>query len=179
MTNPTLFYTHASGVKIPLSRILEISPSVLTLTDKVQYQINESVYNEILPLLEAYEAAIMANAQSDFEAKLQAAKSKTFTKDFTEIFKSLYNQASSATQEFHSQLGNIIQEAEDKVTQIKQIAKESKDTIDEFKHSISAADLGKLKDELSADVADMKPIKVNLKEALDLINQMFKDAKSS
>lgn len=171
-----LFYTASSGVTIPVSKIEVITNTVLKLASGESYTINSAIASELAAKLAIYEAYQLENSATDFEAKLKAAKEDTFKADVEQIFQNLYNSATTATEKFHTHLGNILQAAEDQVSELKATASKAKSTVDDIKKTIRAEDFAKLKEELVNDIKDIKPIKIDLKDALSILKQLFNDA---
>lgn len=172
-----LFYTAANGVVIiPVSKIEAITDTTLKLASGQTYTINAAVASELTAKLAIYEAYQLENSATDFEAKLKAAKEDTFKADVEQIFQDLYDSATTATQKFHTHLGNILQAAEDQVSELKATASKAKSTVEDIKQTIRAEDFAKLKEELTSDITDIKPIKVNLQDVTNLLKQLFNDA---
>lgn len=171
-----LFYTASNGVIIPVSKIEAISNTVLKLASGESYTINPAIAPDLAAKLAIYEAYQLENSATDFEAKLKAAKEDTFKADVEQIFQNLYNSATTATEKFHTHLGNILQAAEDQVSELKATASKAKSTVDDIKKTIRAEDFAELKEELVNDIKDIKPIKVDLKDALSILKQLFNDA---
>lgn len=171
-----LFYTASNGVTIPVSKIEVITNTVLKLASGESYTINAQVASDLAAKLAIYEAYQLENSATDFEAKLKAAKEDTFKADVEQIFQDLYNSATTATEKFHTHLGNILQAAEDQVSELKATASKAKSTVDDIKKTIKARDFAELKEELVNDIKDIKPIKVDLKDALSILKQLFNDA---
>lgn len=171
-----LFYTASSGVIIPVSKIEVITNTSLKLTSGESYTINSAIASELAAKLAIYEAYQLENSATDFEAKLKAAKEDTFKADVEQIFQNLYNSATTATEKFHTHLGNILQAAEDQISELKATASKAKSTVDDIKKTIRAEDFAELKEELVNDIKDIKPIKVDLKDALSILKQLFNDA---
>lgn len=171
-----LFYTASNGVIIPVSKIEAITNTVLKLASGESYTINSAIASDLVAKLAIYEAYQLENSATDFEAKLKAAKEDTFKADVEQIFQNLYNSATTATEKFHTHLGNILQAAEDQVSELKATASKAKSTVDDIKKTIRAEDFAKLKEELVNDIKDIKPIKIDLKDALSILKQLFNDA---
>ena len=171
-----LFYTASNGVTIPVSKIEVITNTVLKLASGESYTINAQVASDLAAKLAIYEAYQLENSATDFEAKLKAAKEDTFKADVEQIFQDLYNSATTATEKFHTHLGNILQAAEDQVSELKASASKAKSTVEDIRQTIKARDFAKLKEELVNDIKDIKPIKVDLKDALSILKQLFNDA---
>lgn len=172
-----LFYTAANGIVIiPVSKIEAITDTTLKLTSGQTYTINAAVASELTAKLAIYEAYQLENSATDFEAKLKAAKEDTFKADVEQIFQNLYNSATTATEKFHTHLGNILQAAEDQVSELKATASKAKSTVEDIKQTIRAEDFAKLKEELTNDITDIKPIKINLQDVTNLLKQLFNDA---
>ena len=171
-----LFYTASNGVTIPVSKIEVITNTVLKLASGESYTINAQVASDLAAKLAIYEAYQLENSATDFEAKLKAAKEDTFKADVEQIFQDLYNSATTATEKFHTHLGNILQAAEDQVSELKATASKAKSTVEDIKQTIKAKDFAELKEELVNDIKDIKPIKVDLKDALSILKQLFNDA---
>lgn len=171
-----LFYTASNGVTIPVSKIEVITNTVLKLASGESYTINAYIASELVAKLAIYEAYQLENSATDFEAKLKAAKEDTFKADVEQIFQNLYNSATTATEKFHTHLGNILQAAEDQVSELKATASKAKSTVDDIKKTIRAEDFAELKEELVNDIKDIKPIKIDLKDALSILKQLFNDA---
>lgn len=171
-----LFYTASSGVIIPVSKIEAITNTVLKLASGESYTINAYIASELAAKLAIYEAYQLENSATDFEAKLKAAKEDTFKADVEQIFQDLYNSATTATEKFHTHLGNILQAAEDQVSELRDTAAKAKSTVEDIKQTIKARDFAELKEELVNDIKDIKPIKVDLKDALSILKQLFNDA---
>ena len=171
-----LFYTASNGVIIPVSKIEAITDTTLKLASGETYTINAAVAANLTAKLAIYEAYQLENSATDFEAKLKAAKEDTFKADVEQIFQNLYNSATTATEKFHTHLGNILQAAEDQVSELKATASKAKSTVDDIKQTIRAEDFAKLKEELTKDITDIKPIKVNLQDVTNLLKQLFNDA---
>lgn len=172
-----LFYTASNGVVIiPVSKIEAITDTTLKLASGQTYTINATIASELTAKLAIYEAYQLENSATDFEAKLKAAKEDTFKADVEQIFQDLYNSATTATEKFHTHLGNILQAAEDQVSELKATASKAKSTVDDIKQTIRAEDFAKLKEELTNDITDIKPIKVNLQDVTNLLKQLFNDA---
>lgn len=171
-----LFYTASNGVIIPVSKIEVITNTVLKLASGESYTINSAIASELAAKLAIYEAYQLENSATDFEAKLKAAKEDTFKADVEQIFQDLYNSATTATEKFHTHLGNILQAAEDQVSELKATASKAKSTVEDIRQTIKARDFAELKEELVNDIKDIKPIKVDLKDALSILKQLFNDA---
>ena len=171
-----LFYTASNGVIIPVSKIEAITNTVLRLASGESYTINAYIASELAAKLAIYEAYQLENSATDFEAKLKAAKEDTFKADVEQIFQNLYNSATTATEKFHTHLGNILQAAEDQVSELRDTAAKAKSTVEDIKQTIKARDFAELKEELVNDIKDIKPIKVDLKDALSILKQLFNDA---
>lgn len=171
-----LFYTASNGVTIPVSKIEVITNTVLKLASGESYTINAQVASDLAAKLAIYEAYQLENSATDFEAKLKAAKEDTFKADVEQIFQDLYNSATTATEKFHTHLGNILQAAEDQVSELKATASKAKSTVEDIRQTIKARDFAELKEELVNDIKDIKPIKVDLKDALSILKQLFNDA---
>lgn len=171
-----LFYTASNGVIIPISKIEAITNTVLRLTSGESYTINSTIASDLAAKLAIYEAYQLENSATDFEAKLKAAKEDTFKADVEQIFQDLYNSATTATQKFHTHLGNILQAAEDQVSELRDTAAKAKSTVEDIRQTIKARDFAELKEELVNDIKDIKPIKVDLKDALSILKQLFNDA---
>lgn len=171
-----LFYTASNGVTIPVSKIEAITNTVLRLASGESYTINAYIASELAAKLAIYEAYQLENSATDFEAKLKAAKEDTFKADVEQIFQDLYNSATTATEKFHTHLGNILQAAEDQVSELRDTAAKAKSTVEDIKQTIKARDFAELKEELVNDIKDIKPIKVDLKDALSILKQLFNDA---
>lgn len=171
-----LFYTASNGVTIPVSKIEAITNTVLRLASGESYTINAYIASELAAKLAIYEAYQLENSATDFEAKLKAAKEDTFKADVEQIFQDLYNSATTATEKFHTHLGNILQAAEDQVSELRDTAAKAKSTVEDIKQTIKAKDFAELKEELVNDIKDIKPIKVDLKDALSILKQLFNDA---
>lgn len=171
-----LFYTASSGVIIPVSKIEAISNTVLKLASGESYTINPAIAPDLAAKLAIYEAYQLENSATDFEAKLKAAKEDTFKADVEQIFQNLYNSATTATEKFHTHLGNILQAAEDQVSELRDTAAKAKSTVEDIRQTIKARDFAELKEELVNDIKDIKPIKVDLKDALSILKQLFNDA---
>lgn len=171
-----LFYTASNGVIIPVSKIEAITNTVLKLASGESYTINAYIASELAAKLAIYEAYQLENSATDFEAKLKAAKEDTFKADVEQIFQDLYNSATTATEKFHTHLGNILQAAENQVSELRDTAAKAKSTVEDIKQTIKARDFAELKEELVNDIKDIKPIKVDLKDALSILKQLFNDA---
>lgn len=171
-----LFYTASNGVTIPVSKIEVITNTVLKLASGEYYTINAYIASELAAKLAIYEAYQLENSATDFEAKLKAAKEDTFKADVEQIFQDLYNSAATATEKFHTHLGNILQAAEDQVSELRDTAAKAKSTVEDIRQAIKARDFTELKEELVNDIKDIKPIKVDLKDALSILKQLFNDA---
>lgn len=171
-----LFYTASNGVTIPVSKIEAITNTALKLASGETYTINAAIAASLTAKLAIYEAYQLENSATDFEAKLKAAKEDTFKADVEQIFQNLYNSATTATEKFHTHLGNILQAAEDQVSELKATASKAKSTVDDIKKTIRAEDFAELKEELVNDIKDIQPIKVDLKDALSILKQLFNDA---
>lgn len=171
-----LFYTASNGVIIPVSKIEAITNTVLKLASGESYTINAYIASELAAKLAIYEAYQLENSATDFEAKLKAAKEDTFKADVEQIFQDLYNSATTATEKFHTHLGNILQAAEDQVSELRDTAAKAKSTVEDIRQTIKARDFAELKEELVNDIKDIKPIKVDLKDALSILKQLFNDA---
>ena len=171
-----LFYTASNGVIIPVSKIEAITNTVLKLASGESYTINAYIASELAAKLAIYEAYQLENSAPDFEAKLKAAKEDTFKADVEQIFQDLYNSATTATEKFHTHLGNILQAAEDQVSELRDTAAKAKSTVEDIRQTIKARDFAELKEELVNDIKDIKPIKVDLKDALSILKQLFNDA---
>lgn len=171
-----LFYTASSGVIIPVSKIEAITNTVLKLASGESYTINSAIASDLVAKLAIYEAYQLENSATDFEAKLKAAKEDTFKADVEQIFQNLYNSATTATEKFHTHLGNILQAAEDQVSELRDTAAKAKSTVEDIRQTIKARDFAELKEELVNDIKDIKPIKVDLKDALSILKQLFNDA---
>ena len=171
-----LFYTASNGVIIPVSKIEAITNTVLKLASGESYTINSAIASDLVAKLAIYEAYQLENSATDFEAKLKAAKEDTFKADVEQIFQNLYNSATTATEKFHTHLGNILQAAEDQVSELRDTASKAKSTVEDIKQTIKARDFAELKEELVNDIKDIKPIKVDLKDALSILKQLFNDA---
>lgn len=171
-----LFYTASNGVIIPVSKIEAISNTSLKLSSGESYTINSTIASDLAAKLAIYEAYQLENSATDFEAKLKAAKEDTFKADVEQIFQNLYDSATTATQKFHTHLGNILQAAEDQVSELKATASKAKSTVEDIKQTIKSEDFAKLKEELTKDITDIKPIKVNLQDVTNLLKQLFNDA---
>lgn len=171
-----LFYTAANGVIIVVSKIEAISNTSLKLASGESYTINATIASDLAAKLATYEAYQLENSATDFEVKLKAAKEDTFKADVEQIFQDLYNSATTATEKFHTHLGNILQAAEDQVSELKATASKAKSTVEDIKQTIRAEDFAKLKEELTNDITDIKPIKVNLQDVTNLLKQLFNDA---
>lgn len=171
-----LFYTASNGVIIPVSKIEVITNTVLKLASGESYTINSTIASDLVAKLAIYEAYQLENSATDFEAKLKAAKEDTFKADVEQIFQNLYNSATTATEKFHTHLGNILQAAEDQVSELKATASKAKSTVEDIRQTIKARDFAELKEELVNDIKDIKPIKVDLKDALSILKQLFNDA---
>ena len=171
-----LFYTAPSGVIVPVSKIEAITNTALKLASGETYTINSTIASELAEKLAIYEAYQLENSATDFEAKLKAAKEDTFKADVEQIFQNLYNSATAATEKFHTHLGNILQAAEDQVSELKATASKAKSTVEDIKQTIRSEDFAKLKEELTKDITDIKPIKLNLQDVTNLLKQLFNDA---
>ena len=171
-----LFYTASNGVIIPVSKIEAISNTSLKLASGESYTINATIASDLAAKLAIYEAYQLENSATDFEAKLKAAKEDTFKADVEQIFQNLYDSATTATQKFHTHLGNILQAAEDQVSELKDTASKAKSTVENIQQTIRAEDFAKLKEELTNDITDIKPIKINLQDVTNLLKQLFNDA---
>lgn len=171
-----LFYTAPNGVTIPISKIEAISNTTLKLASSETYTINAAIASDLTAKLAIYEAYQLENSATDFEAKLKAAKEDTFKADVEQIFQNLYNSATTATEKFHIHLGNILQAAEDQVSELKATASKAKSTVENIQQTIRAEDFAKLKEELTNDITDIKPIKINLQDVTNLLKQLFNDA---
>lgn len=171
-----LFYTASSGVIIPVSKIEVITNTSLKLASGESYTINSAIASDLVAKLAIYEAYQLENSATDFEAKLKAAKEDTFKADVEQIFQNLYDSATTATEKFHTHLGNILQAAEDQVSELKATASKAKSTVEDIRQTIKARDFAELKEELVNDIKDIKPIKVDLKDALSILKQLFNDA---
>ena len=171
-----LFYTASNGVIIPVSKIEAISNTSLKLASGESYTINATIASDLASKLAIYEAYQLENSATDFEAKLKVAKEDTFKADVEQIFQNLYNSATTATEKFHTHLGNILQAAEDQVSELKATASKAKSTVEDIKKTIRAEDFAKLKEELTNDITDIKPIKINLQDVTNRLKQLFNDA---